>query len=386
MSARERSKPMPRAGDQLLLAVLAGVIGLALLDQALEAADSPDAPSWLTVAMIPTALLWGIAGYRIGPHMRWAALLSVTAYGVVVTLAAGREQVPRIEVLALAPIAVSAAHAGWIIESVRRKLRARALVAAALSDRGPGDLRPGPEDLRVLGLDEGLLAEAGVLSTLLEIHAARERQNWVYLVGGGLVLIALGVTAQVRHLVTAGLSVLGIAAAMGMGRSLGVGKGYSAYDLLVSGRFERACTEFTRLLTQVPADSLARMGLAASKLRVGEYERAATEFLTARIAGVGELPLSLLLATERELGIALRNAGSRKQLEQSVRSFERVLSVFPEHPDTWRDLGLALESLGEARGAAQALRRAIANGSRAAGDDLRRVEESGRAQPKAPPP
>jgi tetratricopeptide (TPR) repeat protein len=343
---------MPRAGDQLLLAVLAGVIGLALLDQALEAADSPDAPSWLTVAMIPTALLWGIAGYRIGPHMRWAALLSVTAYGVVVTLAAGREQIPRIEVLALAPIAVSAAHAGWIIESVRRKLRARALVAAALSDRGPGDLRPGPEDLRVLGLDEGLLAEAGVLSTLLEIHAARERQNWVYLVGGGLVLIALGVTAQVRHFVTAGLSVLGIAAAMGVGRSLGVGKGYSAYDLLVSGRFERACTEF----------------------------------LTARIAGVGELPLSLLLATERELGIALRNAGSRKQLEQSVRSFERVLSVFPEHPDTWRDLGLALESLGEARGAAQALRRAISNGSRAAGDDLRRVEESGRAQPKAPPP
>lgn len=380
MPERDVPKPLPRAGDQFLLAVLAGLVGLALLDQVLEAAGSPDPPSWLTAAMGPTALLWGLAGYRIGRHMRWAALLSIAAYGVVMTLAAGRGQVPRIEVLALVPIAVSAAHAGWMAEGARRRARARFLVAAALSERSNVDLRPGPNDLRLLGLDDGLLAEAGILGTLLEIQTARERQHWVYLVGGGLVLIAFGLTAGVSHLVHGGLAVLALAAAVGVARSLGVGKGSSAYDLLVAGRFERASTEFTRLLNQVPADSLARMGLAISKLRVGEYERAATEFLTARISGAGEVPLPLLLATERELGVALRNAGSRKQLEQSVKSFERVLSVFPEHPETWRDLGLALEGLGEARGAAQALRRAVANGSRPAEADLQRVEETSRSE------
>lgn len=376
MVDQESPKPMPRTGDEFLVAVLAGVVGLAMVDYVLQGAGVPDPQTWLTVALIPAALGWGWAGYQFGLHMRWAALVSTVAYGAVMTVAGRDAGVPRIDVLALMPIAVSAAYAGWLVRGAQRRVRARLLVGSALSEREQTDLRPGPEDRRVLGLDEGLLAETGVLAALLEIQSARERQSWVYLVGAGLVLVAFGLTAEVIPVAWAGVAVLGIALLVGAGRSLGVGKGRSAYDLLVSGRFDRAATEFTRLLTQVPADSLARMGLAVSHLRSGDYERAATEFLTARISGIGEVPLQLLLATERQLGVALRKAGSRKQLEQSVKSFQRVLSVFPEHPETWRELGLALEALGEERAAAQALRRAIANGCASAEPDLIRVAAS----------
>ncbi len=147
---------------------------------------------------------------------------------------------------------------------------------------------------------------------------------------------------------------------------MGAGKGKSPYDLLLAGRFERATVEFTRTLAQAPTDSLARLGLAMGHLRLHNYERAATELLTARLSGFGEIPLPLLLATERQLGVALRKAGSPKQLEQSLRSFERVLSVFPTHHQTWWDLGLALESLGERKGAMQAWRRAAYLGTRQA--------------------
>lgn len=386
MPERDLPSHVPRAGDQVLMAVLVGLVGLALLDHVLQAAGAPDPSSWLTAALVPTALLWGLAGYRVGRHMMWAALLSILTYGAVVTFAAANASPPRIELLALLPIGVSAAYAGCVLCTTKRRLRAQYLVAAALSERDHTDLRPGPEDLRVLGLDEGLLAEAGILSTLLKVQATRERQSWVNLVGVAITLAAFGWAAQVPTIAYIGGGLVGVAAVVGIARSLGVGKGASAYDLLVSGRFERAAIEFTRLLTQVPADSLARMGLAESHLRAGNYERAATEFLTARISGVGDVPLPLLLATERELGVALRHAGGRKQLEQSVRSFERVLSVFPKHPDTWRDLGLALEGLGEVRGAAQALRRAVANGSLPARDDLLRVEATlNRAQRPASP-
>ncbi|MBD3177790.1 MAG: hypothetical protein GF320_21665, partial [Armatimonadia bacterium] len=65
---------MPRTGDEFLVAVLAGVVGLAMVDYVLQGAGVPDPQTWLTVALIPAALGWGWAGYQFGLHMRWAAL------------------------------------------------------------------------------------------------------------------------------------------------------------------------------------------------------------------------------------------------------------------------------------------------------------------------
>jgi len=366
-------------GARVAAATLIGFAALGGLDLLLTGAGAPDPTAWLAAAIAPVSIGWLITGAGLGRGARWSALLSTLAYagwefGVA---ALTQDRRARPELVALVPVAVFSAHAGAVFTVARRRAMAHAVIAQILGSSERTDRTPGPDDLAALGLDESVLAAAGVLGGLLRVHWSREARSWAIILsvaaGGAAFGLAAGLPAVA--VLGAGLTAV-VAVALAIRSLLGLGKGRGPFERLIAGDFPRAQSDFLKLLTLVPADSIARLGLAMACLHLREHERAATEFITARLSGVGEIPLDLVLGTERQLGIALREAGSETQLEQSLRSFRRVLGVFPTSMETWHDLGRALEAAGERRGAVLAYRRAADCGLSQALEAVERLSEA----------
>jgi len=361
-------------------ATVFGLAALAGLDLLLTEAEAPDPTAWLAAAIAPVSIGWLIAGAALGRGARWSALLSTGAYAAwgFGVAAVAQDRAARPELVALVPVALFSAHAGAVFMVARRRAMAHAVVAQILGSAEGTARTPAPDELAALGLDESVLADAGVLGGLLRVHWAREAKAWAVILSVAAGGAAFGLAGGLPTVAAAGGAATAAGALAFAARSLlGFGKGGAPFERLVAGDFTRAQTDFLKLLALVPADSIARLGLAMACLLLREPERAATEFVTARLSGVGEIPLGLVLGTERQLGVALREAGSETQLEHSLRSFRRVLGVFPTSMETWYDLGLTLEAAGGRRAALLAYRRAAERGLRPAVAAVDRLTEAG---------
>lgn len=335
--------------------------------------STPD--SWLAAAVAPVVIGATLMGAIWGRSGRMAVITASGSYAAAAIIGGHLSATGhlRTELLAVVPAAALAAHGGVLASLGVRVARARSAVQRVLFSEELPARAPGSEDLSLLGLKDNAPSESGLLSALVAVQRARERQTWATFLAVGCGLLLVGYTLPYDTASWAGLIVLAAAVVVGSAWLLGVGRGPTAYDSLISGNFDRAVVEFTRALSRMPADTLARVGLGIGQLHLGRHENAAAEFLTARFSGPHEVPIAVWLGVERMLGVALREAG---QGEQARRSFERLLALFPNHPGTMCDLGLALDCLGERRAAAQVLRRAVARGSEEARHILRQIESA----------
>jgi tetratricopeptide (TPR) repeat protein len=361
--------------DRWLFIVLCGMAGTALIDRGIASLGGLPPDEWLALALAPVVVGWGAAGV-IERSSRSAALVASGLYALLslVTRASqGESTLVRPELVGLLVVAVFSAHAGRVARGrSEREQTARAFVEAL----GAGQPLPpaiGVERLRGIGVTSAVLTEAGLLGALLALQRGRERQTWltsVSLAGSLWVIgIATGV-APALWLGAGGLLVWVVAFTL---RLQGAGAGRGPYDALAAGYFDRAVTEFLKVLAAVPADTLARLGLAIGQYRLGRHDDAVQEFLKARQFGFRDLPLGIWLGVERELALALRGSGAGRQ---AVSSFERLQLIFPAHAPTLYELGSTLSELGEERAATQALRRAQQAGSREARELLAAREAS----------
>lgn len=361
--------------DRWLFIVLCGMAGTALIDRGIASIGGLPPDEWLALALAPVVVGWGAVGV-FDRSARSAALVASGLYALLsLVTRASQEQSPlmRPELAAVAVVAVFSAHAGRVARGrSEREQTARAFIEAL----GAGQPLPtviSVERLRAIGVTSAVLTEAGLLGALLALQRGRERQTWLTslsLAGSLWVIgIATGV-APALWLGAGGLLVWVVAFTL---RVQGAGAGRGPYDALAAGYFDRAVTEFLKVLAAVPADTLARLGLAIGQHRLGRHDDAVQEFLKARQFGFRDLPLGIWLGVERELALALRGSGAGRQ---AVSSFERLQLIFPAHAATLYEMGTTLDALGEERAATQVLRRAQQAGSREA-RELLTVREGG---------
>lgn len=361
-----------RPVDRWLLLVLGGAVGLALLDRALASAGTFGADEWLAIALAPAVIGWGAAGALL-PGARSAALFANCLYAAsdatmrYLHLGPGAS---RPELVGLLVVAVFAAHAGRTVRVRLERDRVARTLTEALHAGSPLPPAVGPEQLASIGVSDAALTEAGLLSALLRLQRARERQAWanVLALAAGAWFVGVATAMVAAQAIGASAIVVWLGAAIV--RLGGAFVGRSPLDLLVSGRFDRAATGFLKTLASTPTDTLARIGLGVAHARLARHEDAVQEFLKARQFGAAELPLGLWIGVERQMAASLRSSGSAAQ---SLVSLERIHAVFPHHLETLLEMGRAQRELGATRAESQVLERAARHGSLEARDRLAEI-------------
>ncbi len=375
------TKPRPKALgglDRWLLAILCGTAATALVDRAIASFGTFSPDEWLAIALAPATIGWAIAGTAL-TSARSAAAVATLLYGVAAYGLSQRETgqgVIRAELVGLLVVSVFSAHAG---RSARRRSESDGAARAFIEALGAGKPLPPAitrERLQSIGVTSAVLTEAGLLGALLAQQRGRERRGWLAGLGFAAAFWVAGLAMEVEPALWIGAVCLAAWLSALAARVSGIGTGRSPFDWLAAGHFERATTEFLKILATVPADTLSRIGLAIGQYHLGRYDDAAQELLRARQFGFRDLPLGVWLGVERELALALRGSGAG---QQAVAAFERLHLIFPNHAETLYEMGSTLRALGEKRAAAQVLDRAQRAGSREARELLEK-EDAGAGQ------
>ncbi len=375
MNGRDKRRELGRV-DRALASVLVGVLGLYATDTLLRSAGLTDADQWLAGATVVLVVGWLAAGVKL-PEARLAAFASTLLYALAdlsVAIARSSPQA-RPELVSVVIIAVASAHAGRRMAVHFRRGRTAGMVIDVLLFGRGATAGSTSEDLGEIGVTSGLLDQSGLLGALRRDQSARGRAAGATAGAICLGVLVVGRVTGLEIATASGLGLLAIVAVAGLLRFVGVGTGRTACEMLIAGHFDPAVTEFLKTLSRVPADTVARIGLGIGHVRLGRHDSAIAELLTARQYGFREIPLGVWIGVERQLGIALRESGSAEQAKQS---FERVLSLFPDHAPTVYDLAMTLAALGERRAAEQALERAARAGCAEAKEALRRMAEQSR--------